>query len=89
MWKRAVCLVLGLVFLSATPGHPLSETDHRDSGQYLNMFLIEVEDQETAERVARDNGFVFVEKVHCCIRLFNIVVINHFAEAQVPCKDVM
>lgn len=69
MWKRLVCVIWMLMCMSASPGHPLSENtplseyDRQDPGHYLNMFLVQVDDQQTAERVARDNGFVLVEKL--------------------------
>lgn len=52
-----------LVCLSVSPGLPLEEYDTQIPGHYLNSFLIEVDSQETAESVAKDNGFELVEKV--------------------------
>ena len=73
MYKGTMYVVITLVLLSAIPALPTSGYDKREAGHYLNMFLVQVDDQETAERVASDNGFQFIEKVrslnylvHCC-----------------------
>lgn len=62
MWKR-LCLLSLFVCLSVSPGLPLDEYDNQIPGHYLNSFLIEVDNQETAEFVAKDNGFELVEKL--------------------------
>ena len=76
MYKGTMYVVITLVLLSAIPALPTSGYDKREAGHYLNMFLVQVDDQETAERVASDNGFQFIEKVrslnylvHCCFLL--------------------
>jgi len=61
-WLRLTCAV-ALSLLALTPALPTLTLDPQDPGHYLNLFLVETSDEETAERVARDNGFVVDEKV--------------------------
>ncbi|XP_053396532.1 PC3-like endoprotease variant B [Mercenaria mercenaria] len=62
MWKE-LCLLAVFVCLSMSQGLPLDKYDNQIPGHYLNSFLVEVDSLETAESVARDNGFELVEKI--------------------------
>ncbi|XP_052809848.1 PC3-like endoprotease variant B [Mya arenaria] len=57
MWLLTVGAATLIVCLSVAPALPTMEFDPQDPGHFLNLFLIEVADSQTAERVARDNGF--------------------------------
>ncbi|KAL4233860.1 hypothetical protein ACF0H5_008536 [Mactra antiquata] len=62
MWKLFSILLLG-VCLSVSPGLPLDEYDTQIPGHFLNTFLIEVDNADTAARVAQDNGFRVLRQI--------------------------
>ncbi|XP_060562686.1 neuroendocrine convertase 1-like isoform X2 [Ruditapes philippinarum] len=64
MWKELWVLALCMC-LSVSEGLPYNddEYDNQMPGNYLNRFLVQTDSWETAQNVARDNGFELVEKI--------------------------
>lgn len=54
-------LILACVVIS--PAFPLEEQDSQIPGHFLNSFLIETDSLGTAETVAKEHGFMFIEKL--------------------------
>ncbi|XP_052232928.1 PC3-like endoprotease variant B [Dreissena polymorpha] len=73
MRTRLTLALMLSVCLSLIPGLPTTPSDTQAPGYFLNTFLVQVEDRQTAERVARDNGFLLEAE----LPLLNMYVLTH------------